>query len=507
MVELAPEGPGAAAGPIERTGGRLNTRLNGILVCLSVICVLLLLAEGIRCVWDPFFTGDGKWQGTQFIAAVRVLEGKPLYPDYAEHGSYHPYSPLVPVLHAFAMGIFGASLIVPKLVAFLACLLALTGVFMNVHLLTRSRSAALIGAGIFAALHNFSAYWYFNIRPDIFATAFVIWGVYAAARHLKDQGGLLEPVVASLLFTLAALCKQNFAIWPAAYLCFLAFRFGRKIAAIATLPVVLIGGGAFLWFNTGEEHLLAQTMVMAKHAMRPFGLVARELHDLFLGIAIPICLATAAVVSPRRETRQGHPAFWPVVFALSLLMGLTPLVKVGGRANSLLIFYAMTSVLMCTGAVACLGGRPGPDRRVSWMTFFATALFLALCAGRFAYRLTASEYSIEDVQLETRFIREHKDKRIYYPFRNDVTYLASGQYYPDDGMIWDRSLAGVKAPRLVTDAIKNQHFDYILGDFYTTELKELRDRYYSPSEALRLGKLEVYVPIKREGTIPADDDL
>ncbi len=483
---------------------RLLLRPSGVLICLSAVCIALLLADGIRGALDPFFVADGKWQGVQFMGAVQVLEHEPLYPDYAEHGSYNPYSPLVPVLHAFAMWLFGASLIVPKLLAFLACLLALTAVFMNVHLLTKSRAAGLIGVGIFAALSHFSWYWYFNIRPDIFATAFTIWGVYVAARHLDDWEGLVPPVVASLLFTLAALCKQNFAIWPAAYLGFLAFSFGVKTMAAAGLPFLLMGGGAFLWYNSGEEHLLATTMAIAGHPMSPFGLIARELHNLLLDIAVPVCLAAAAILSPRREARRGHPAFWPGVFALSFLTGLVPFLKAGGSLNSFVLFCAATSVLACTGAIARLVNRSGWNMRASMLAFVATILFLTLSVGRFVYRLAASKYSIEDVRQEDRFVREHRDKRIYYPSRNYVTYLASGQYHASGPMIWDRSMAGLSAPRLVTDALRSRHFDYILGEFSTTELQELRDRYYSPSEALQLGKVKVYVPISRRRTTPAN---
>ena len=190
----------------------LATVLKTAAAILSVILLLLLLRQGVECVRVPFFKYNGPFEGQELIAAVRIMEQKTLYPDYAYHGLYYMYGPLLPVLYAALMKFFGARLIVMKLAAFAACLLVVGGVAQGAYRLTKSKWGVLWGIGTFCALYRFSGLWFFNVRPDIFATALSIWGLIFADQYLAGEKGERPGLAAGLLFSLAALSKQNYLL-------------------------------------------------------------------------------------------------------------------------------------------------------------------------------------------------------------------------------------------------------------------------------------------------------
>ena len=103
---------------------------------LSVILLILLIRQGIECVKVPFFKYNGPFEGQELIAAVRIIEQKPLYPDFTYHDLYYMYGPLLPVMYAAVMKFFGTKLIVLKIAAFMACMLVVGGVACGSYRLT-----------------------------------------------------------------------------------------------------------------------------------------------------------------------------------------------------------------------------------------------------------------------------------------------------------------------------------------------------------------------------------
>lgn len=472
--------------------------LKAAVVLLSAAYFVYLAGEFVTSFQSPLFIySDDEWQGVQITAAARVLDGKPLYPDFASEGGYYVYAPLTPLLTALGFKVFGVSVAVVKVLALAAFLFALAGVAWASYGLSASKFAALLAAGIFAATYRFLIAWHINVRPDVFAAAFAVWGVVFAARHYGGRRGPGSTVLAGLFFTLAALSKQNYAILLAAWLAWLFVSAGPRRAVLAALPALVLGGAALVWFDARGEHLVAAMVVMGGHPMKPASIFLEFLAKDFVIIAVPVFLSLAGLAALwRREGPPGARGFWLVIYAAAFLVGLLPYMKFGGRNNAFYLFSAMMSVAAAYG-VSTLAARR--DRAALPAVLLAPVLFLGIeFAASFSF--DASLPIAPHLQPVFRFAQKHKSQRVYFPTRNYITYLASGQYYPDDNFTWDRSLSGLKPPANVVRMVEEQYFDYIIKGFTTGEMNAVLDAHYRPDPSLQLGEYPVYVPSR--GTPP-----
>jgi len=466
--------------------------LEVILVVLSAVYLLNFTADGIDRMRAPYFENDDRWQGVQIIAAARVLEGKHLFGDYDSEGAYYCYTPLVPLFQAAAFRFFGPSIPSAKATAFVACLAALLAVAVAARALTRSSVAAFVAAGIFAATYRFTDYWHFNIRPDVFATAFSAWGLVFATRQLKGGTRRPDAMIAGVLFALAALSKQNFALLCLVYTSFVAVRSGIKTAALAALPALVVIGAVFSWFDTGGEDMARSLFLMLKQPLKPGYVPADFVTSDLRMIAVPLALAAAAPFAYRsRPGAAGQNGLWTTMCLAGFVVGLLPFVKEGGCTNAFLFFCATVAVMSAVAVWNSAGQRPGCARGVAPAWLVVPAVFLAIEAvASFSFY---AEKPIEPyLQPASRFIEKHRDDRIYFPRRNYVTYLASGQYYGDDNMTWHSSLAGLAEPKVVVDMLQGRYFDYIIGDFHSGRLNMIRDANYRRLDSEQLDEFSVY---------------
>jgi hypothetical protein len=481
---------------------RAAVLLKVILALLAAGFLAWFTADGVSCVTHTFFKyHDEECQGMQFIAAVRVFEHKTLYPDFAAEGAYYPYTPFVPVVSAAALDLFGARLVVLKAFSFAVCFIAMAGVAWGAWGLTRSALSALVAAAIFAGTYRFLDAWQFSIRPDIYGTALGIWGIAAASRALGGKRALLWVALASALFSLAALSKQNFVLLPLAYILFSAITGGRRQFLTSAIASAALIGGAFAWFDVGGEHLYAVTMVLAGQPMKPPWDITDFFADYFRTIAVPLALSLiGAYAAVKAKGARG--ALWAVMSAAGFLLGFIPYLKEGGTTNSLMFFCAAMAVLAAAGVWRLAEGAGENGRSRIPLALVAPMIFLVIESAA----AMSSEYwfaAEPNLAPALAFVERHKDARIYFPSRNYITYIGSGQYYPDDTLTWDRELAGRKAPENVVRMLEKRRFDYIINYFLTGELNSLLDANYRRFD-YQLGEFPVYVPKSAQETQPSE---
>jgi hypothetical protein len=142
-------------------------------------------------------------------------------------------------------------------------------------------------------------------------------------------------------------------------------------------------------------------------------------------------------------------------------------------------------------------GRAGP----SPVMLAGVLIFLSIEAAASFSFWQSQEYEAF-VHPAYNFAARHKAEKVYFPRSNYVTYLASGQYYPDDNMNWDRELlCGLGVPQNIIDMLEARYWDYIIGEFYSGALNTAREKNYQAMPD-RAGTYTIY----QRRTRPVEED-
>ncbi len=472
-------------------------------VPLAALAIVLLLCDGALSLRDPFFFRNERWQGFQIVAAARILEHQPLYPDVRTDASYYIYTPGVPILHAATLALFGKGLLAPKALSFLLCGVSLVGVAVGAYGLTRSRQAAWVAAGLFAATHRFLAGWQFFIRPDVFAGAFAIWGlVFWAWEADRPRGRILRDGCAALCFLLAAWCKQNYAILIALHLGFLLWRRGWRYALALALPLAVLGLVLLLPYMTGDEHLLSTTGILARH---PFRKAVLQLHfypyltwteKTLLFLLMAECLAFACGWTTRRVW---NVAVWVgncvLLFAVSTVVAL----KWGSDVNSYYLFCLILALPLvwrmygtCSSGTRSLSLHGAAVSVV--VSVFMTAQIFTHLLPQTLYHTAYADPECRNLDRLYDFIENHREARIYCPMRNYLTWLGADQYWHCDLMTEALFHADQPAPPVIMEQIEQRQFDYIIGGFHTHPVSYNVGRNYQALFPSPVPGFDIYVP-------------
>ena len=508
--------PAAGVQKLASTVSRLNTAgaerfananrwLLRLPVPLAALAICLFLCDGALSLRDPFFFRNECWQGFQITAAARILERQPLYPDVLTDASYYIYTPGVPILHAATMALFGKGLLAPKILSFLFCGISLAGVAAGAYGLTRSRSAAWVAGGLFAATHRFLAGWPFFIRPDVPAGAFAIWGlVLWAGEANRPQGRYLRDGLATLGFLLAAWCKQNYALLIALHLGFLLWRRGWRYAFAVAAPIAALGLALLLPFAIGDEHLLSTTRILAQHPLRwwtlrvylfPY-LTWSEITLLSL-LIVECCL----FVFNRTVRNNGRALVWVGCCGILLAVSTVVAAKWGSDVNSYYLFCLILGLPLVR--VMYRRGNPvSPSLRPSLHgSMVSVVVSVFLTAQIFTHLLPLTLYPATYTPPECRnldqlyaFIQRHRNARIYCPMRNYLTWLGANQYDQCDLMTEALFHAGQPAPPVILDQIVQRRFDYIIGGFHTFQISGTVKRNYLRLYPSPVPGFDIFVP-------------
>lgn len=476
-----------------------------VLVCVSLT---ITITTGIIVCSVPVFTYNSEWEGAQFIAAVRLLEGQPIYPLYEKYGDVTHYPPLTVILFYLGMSLFGKTILVPKIMAFAAAILSFVGIVRATFLFTNSQLCALVSAGFFATVHKWSALWYFNIRPDIFCSAFTIWGIIFAleASKNKDRAASFS-FVATLFFTAAAYSKHNFVIFPLGYLIYCFYRHKRAAFFVNSLMFSFSTFLALLTFNTGENHLLSCLFFMGKNPLNLNLSLLGEFLEAFNSIALLLSLCLFSFLPKGTETLDPKMPreiqFWGLV--ISFIVGFFPYIKVGGGTNSFLTFSAIMSIVAAAGLKkVTLLFWPKSEKILSQFLVVPIVVILLMLPFHIYHLLIADRPGPVFYRVIT-YLKNYPGA-VWVPQHNYLAFLAGKGVDVDDPHVWGRHLNGSPPPHEIVDKIERKYFSQIIGDLYELPeqykpertLKILLKKNYEKLEPSPLEGWSVWVPKREE---------
>jgi 4-amino-4-deoxy-L-arabinose transferase-like glycosyltransferase len=134
-----------------------------------------------------------------------ILQGNQLYGPPAVDFTPFLYTPLYSYVSAFFMKIFGAHILIPRLVSLVSSLLVLVLIWRLVKYETGSNFYALVAAGFYASFYPFVRCYFDMVRVDAFFVFLMFLGVYILRTGKKSYSIYLSAFV----FYLAVFTKQQ----------------------------------------------------------------------------------------------------------------------------------------------------------------------------------------------------------------------------------------------------------------------------------------------------------
>ncbi|HEY6867779.1 MAG TPA: glycosyltransferase family 39 protein, partial [Candidatus Eisenbacteria bacterium] len=269
----------------------------------AVVAALYLLAYVVIALLRMPYPFDLEWmEGGMLTQVARVVHGQPLY--VAPSLSYIPfdYTPLYFLVAALPARLMGEGLAPLRLTSVVCSLGCLGLIAWLVARETRSRSAALLAAGLYAATYRLSGAWLDLARPDSLFLLLVLAGF---AVHRADPRGIRGGILAGALFALAFLAKQT-ALVIAVPLGALAFRDDRRrgVAFAGTVAgLVLVSTLAFDAASHGWYRYYVFGVAMG-HGIERSLLLRFWTDDLLRPLALAAVLGASAFALPARDASR-----------------------------------------------------------------------------------------------------------------------------------------------------------------------------------------------------------
>ena len=449
-----------------------------VLVCSAALA--LFVAEVTLTLQYPWFASNEIWQGLQIPAAARILEGAVLYPDIYSEASFYGYPPMLPWIHALFLSVFGIGIFAVKISAVLACGLTLVGIYYLSTLLTHNRVAGLLAVAFYTSFFEALQFWHISVRPDNMGSCFVLWATIIGYRY-KDSARIWPSLAAGGLLAAAALCKQPFVVVGLSFFGYLFWTGRTRFGTRGALVWVLSGLLFLLAYDTGGERFWDIIIIASQHPLKsPWEIISTSNWILAL-LLVP---ASIVIVNFRGLGLLS----WQVVGAIA--MGILGLSKVGGDVNGFLTAVVLLSPLMVSGL-----GRNQENAQLKRLLPVLVGLTVVVSSVHSIDRVVNwKSRHLDNITPVARFIEQNKDKKVYYPIKNYLTYVTSGQYYHCDlqseTLVW----AGLPVPEAVLKTVAEKYFDYILGDFKSPELKSYVNYYYKRAYPPELQSISVWVP-------------
>lgn len=295
-------------------------------------------------------------EGGMIDAVARLTRGEKLY--VAPSLDYVPfiYAPLWFHVAAFCSKLFGVGFFAARLPSFLASLAAILLIGAFIHRETKDKTAALMGAGLYAATYPIAASFYDLARVDSLFVALLLGGIYLLRFHPSTAA----TASAGALFALAFFTKQSAPIVLAPIALHLLLTDRRRGLLFAGVAGSLMALGVLLYNRSSEGWFWHYVFFLpSKHQI-----VKRFFLDfwleLFLLLGIACALAAAYfAVEEDRDARRFH------LFAAAGMFGaaLAGRVHLGGWSNVLCPAYAVLGVLFGLGAHRALDRASRMDKR------------------------------------------------------------------------------------------------------------------------------------------------
>lgn len=219
---------------------RTPSLLRYALVLAAGVYLIICIGTSLNRIQYPF---ELEWmEGASVDTARRILDGKPVYTQPSPEYVPPIYGPVYFYASAAAAALFGVGLFPLRLVSLLASIGSLLLIYRFVLHETRSRFAAFVAAGLFAATFHLSGGFFDLARVDALCLCLTLAGVYML-RTRPTIGGCMA---GGALLALAYLTKQSaFIILTVMLLAFLVLHW-RKLPFVALPSVLIIGGVSLL---------------------------------------------------------------------------------------------------------------------------------------------------------------------------------------------------------------------------------------------------------------------
>jgi len=189
-----------------------DLRLIGKIVLSSFLglALIIFLAQGIIALIFEYPLDYG--EGPLLNQAFRITQGEPLYPADITSPPYliSNYPPVFVLLNAFFVWIFGPSLFIGRLIAFLCTLGAAFFIALILREFTPNQKLLplLIGSVTFL-INPYVLEWSSLFRIDMLALLFSLAGLYYVIKNPQNNKVI---ILASILFVLAAYTRQSFGL-------------------------------------------------------------------------------------------------------------------------------------------------------------------------------------------------------------------------------------------------------------------------------------------------------
>ncbi|MCD6386100.1 glycosyltransferase family 39 protein [Candidatus Sumerlaeota bacterium] len=474
-----------------------------LLIALRILAVLLLFLLLIQYVWVSVhrisYPFELEWnEGDMAIGAIRVLEGKPLYPPPEKGYACYSYPPLYYMVCGLLFKIFGVSLSIGRAVSFAASLGLVIVLVLIVYNWTKDILAGALAGLFYIACYRVSGFWIDLMRLDSLA-----WFLSFSCILLlfnKNKPSSVKLIIAGILATAAAFTKQN-AVFPIILASLFLLIYHHRRAGVFFLTGAILTVNIF-WVlaHKGNTWIVKYYLLMPRrHPM-----FWKNLKNVFPEQFIPylwiplIFLGVWLIFSaffPRRQ--KPITTLWFLLLTISSFIGgLLPYLKIGGYINNFIPLLAVVSLLMGIGfhffwsflppgrllipklivhfalLVLLVFTLPGPqflygDKKVSllprWRIFSKVRNRPSL---QLIYRdkeVLPYPGSRERGKELIKRLRNLPGK-VYVPHHNYYAYLAGKGYYYSIDTVRDIAWGGVSTPQPLRNALQHQEFDWIVLD-------------------------------------------
>lgn len=331
--------------------GETNRTTKGLVIaaallgaCAAVVFVVVA-ASRVAYPYEIEFQ-----EGDVFLASLRVLDGRPIYPDPDTDATHVPvlYTPFFYVAGAGAIAMLGKSLAACRAVSILSTLV----IASLIVVVARRRAGWAWGfacAGAFCAFYAASGWWFDLARVDMLFLACV-----AGAFVLIDRDVTTRRLALAAALLVSAIFTKQVAVFFAATACLAVFLRSprRGVALGAAIGAATLAIGTWLNMASGGQFVF-------------FTLVAPRSHPVHLerllepwGLARTVgCLALACVAAAVANLRAGDSGdapsgarfAWVLFVVAALPASLLPWIKQGHYLNNFIpiaLAFALTAASM-----------------------------------------------------------------------------------------------------------------------------------------------------------------
>lgn len=309
---------------------------------------LHLLAVPLLCARRVAYPFALEWcESTSLRQVERILTGQPLYAPPTLDYVAAAYGPLYYYAGAAASALLPGHFVPLRLVSLAATLATLALLAATAHHATRSRLAALLAAGLYAATFEASGRWMDVARVDALALMFVLLGVLLLVASTNGRGALLS----GLAFALAFFTKQT-ALVPAAVIAAALLALDRRRLAwfLAGAAVPILAGSVLLDRATGGWY---GYFAYRPHPLVRWRFVSFWSFDLLRTVPVAGALGAIAVGAwPRRVADRAVARRWVLAACVAALagMGYAGRLVTGAVANALMPAFAGAALAFAVGA-------------------------------------------------------------------------------------------------------------------------------------------------------------